>query len=104
MLSKMVHDRQIIIFVTDLMIQVQLEKASEQLGYQAIIIEKNQKFLDPQHKNPRDSIVDYLTQLSPGLIIFDIGVMDFPWPILIPILKSDTSYIKDTNTLLWTTY
>ena len=86
----------IVVFVADLMFQTRIESVISKLGFRVKLIENMMQILPPDSEGrtslEADAIlVDQLIRLKPGLLIFDLGNAEIPWPAWIPILKESVN-------------
>ena len=84
----------IVVFVADLMFQTRIESVIEKLGYQVRLVERIDQIVSTDLERMRSQgseeiLVDQLSNLRPGLLIFDLGNEEIPWAQWIPILKTD---------------
>ncbi len=84
----------IFVFVADLMFQTRIESVIKKLGHRVRLVENAGQMLSTdlegqQTLGPEGILVDQLSRLGPGLLIFDLGNAEIPWAQWIPILKTN---------------
>ena len=86
----------IIVFVADLMFQTRIESVIEKLGYRVQLVERIDQIISTDleglpSQGTEEMLVNRLSHLKPGLLIFDLGNDEIPWAQWIPILKTNPS-------------
>ena len=89
----------IVAFIKDLNFSVRIESVSELMGYQVLFIEKAEEFGPPDDQDygrrPAEplvgreaTLIKRISELRPGLLIFDLGNQAVPWLDWITLLTS----------------
>ncbi len=75
------------------MFQTRIESVIERLGYRVKLAENSAQMLPADLEGlpslePEGVLVDQLSRLGPGLLIFDLGNAAIPWEAWIPVIKT----------------